>query len=481
MTAIAVTMLAAVTGALWADRSDTWERATIAADNLLTGVSGDIARTLHVYDLSLRGVVDGLNDPNLTRLAPPLRNRLLFDRATSAEYQGLLLVIDPQGRVIYESDAEQARPGNFSDRDYFTVHRDDPDVELYVSEPFVSRISGDRVLGLSRRLNKPDGSFAGVVVGTLRLSYFDQRFGRLSLGPASTILLFRSDGQVLAQRPADADDTPPAWTGELLDQYAQGRFAGKSGESDAGGVRRLYSFRQIADTRLTLAVGLSVSEVLAPWLRKTLVLAPVTLLLCAGVVGLTFLFQREMRRRREVEAELERLANTDGLTGLMNRRTFDATLLHEWRNARREQAPLSLAFLDVDHFKAYNDRYGHPAGDEVLRWLASVLRRGAARPRDRIARYGGEEFVILLPGTDAAGAYALAEKIRQTVQALAVAHEGNPSGAQTVSIGLASVVPAGAMVPGDLIAQADAALYRAKQAGRNRVVSYAEEALLARA
>jgi diguanylate cyclase (GGDEF)-like protein len=152
---------------------------------------------------------------------------------------------------------------------------------------------------------------------------------------------------------------------------------------------------------------------------------------------------------------------------------FDKQLETEWLRASREKSPVSLLLVDVDQFKAYNDIYGHQAGDGCLRTIAKSIASAARRPGDLVARYGGEELVVLLPDLDETGAAAIAEDIRAKVEALRVLHEANiPSRTLTVSIGSATCVPSldrSRIGPEDLITLADAALYRAKQDGRNRV------------
>ncbi|WP_312937234.1 PleD family two-component system response regulator [Pseudomonas sp.] len=168
---------------------------------------------------------------------------------------------------------------------------------------------------------------------------------------------------------------------------------------------------------------------------------------------------------------LQRLMNSDGLTGLSNRRHFDEYLELEWRRAMREQNQLSLLMIDVDYFKAFNDTFGHLAGDEALRQVADAIRRSCARPSDLPARYGGEEFALVLPNTSPGGARLVAEKLRQTVLALDIAHTTpQPDSRLTVSIGLATHTPAIGSPCRQLISAADKGLYTAKNEGRNRVV-----------
>ena len=168
-------------------------------------------------------------------------------------------------------------------------------------------------------------------------------------------------------------------------------------------------------------------------------------------------------------SQLQHLAVTDALTGLTNRRGFDAALEREFARSQREGTPLSLALIDVDKFKLFNDTYGHVAGDDCLARVGRQLRVSVNRPADLSARYGGEELAMLLPNTPGVGAYRLAEAFRLAIEALAIAHSGNSAGHVTVSIGIATSHPGlAAASREDLISQADKALYAAKNEGRNQ-------------
>jgi len=181
--------------------------------------------------------------------------------------------------------------------------------------------------------------------------------------------------------------------------------------------------------------------------------------------------QQEKQKLAAANLELERLSSLDGLTGLANRRYFDTVFDREWRRAMRETEPLSLIMCDVDYFKLYNDSYGHQAGDECLKLVATSLQAAMQRPTDLVARYGGEEFVILLPGTHARGAVKIAERARQAILGLQLPHEKSAiHDCVTISMGEATVAPMLKHSPGDLLLAADKALYAAKKAGRNRVM-----------
>lgn len=175
------------------------------------------------------------------------------------------------------------------------------------------------------------------------------------------------------------------------------------------------------------------------------------------------------RKLAESNLQLHRLASLDGLTGLSNRRFFDERLAEEWLRAAREKDWFSIVMIDIDHFKQYNDLYGHLVGDVTLKMVARTLADILKRPSDLAARYGGEEFVLILPGTDAQGACNIAEKIRLAIETLGIAHAGSSVAPHvTVSLGVATTVPLHNTGPTTLLAEADDALYVAKDNGRNR-------------
>ena len=182
--------------------------------------------------------------------------------------------------------------------------------------------------------------------------------------------------------------------------------------------------------------------------------------------------RRELiERLRQTQEELKSLSYLDGLTGVANRRHFDEVLDREWRRARREKTPLGLIMIDLDLFKRFNDSQGHLAGDDCLRAVSRAIRGALKRPGDFVARYGGEEFVVLLPGTGLTPAGQVAEGVRSAVRALDLPHpEGGPSGRVTVSLGVAATDAGSPANPQALLDLADKALYRAKEAGRDRAV-----------
>ena len=176
--------------------------------------------------------------------------------------------------------------------------------------------------------------------------------------------------------------------------------------------------------------------------------------------------------------QLNQLSRYDSLTALANRQHFDQHLEQEWRRALRSREPISLLMIDVDHFKRYNDFYGHVGGDNCLRAVADTLRQVVRRSTDLAARYGGEEFVLLLPNTPLPSAIALGEEILSILQQKNLPHAATPLGRISVSIGVNTCIPSAAGAPSCLIETADNALYEAKRAGRNRVVVVGENGVV---
>jgi diguanylate cyclase (GGDEF)-like protein/PAS domain S-box-containing protein len=189
-----------------------------------------------------------------------------------------------------------------------------------------------------------------------------------------------------------------------------------------------------------------------------------------------FMFDISERKRTEehltkLRMELEALSFKDGLTGVANRRRFDALIEVEWSSAFRNQKPLSLVLIDIDLFKQYNDHYGHVRGDDCLKRVAQALSAGATRPRDLIARYGGEEFVLVLPETDEGGAAEVGARCREALLMEGIEHETSTvAPTVTVSIGVGTIVPTADNKAKEFIEEIDKRLYRAKQGGRNSVV-----------
>jgi len=466
-----VAILAIVTSLLFRERDSATDFAARSASNIVQLIDADVLRNSELYDTSLQGMIAAWQRPDIMSIPPQIRHLVLFDRSTAALYKGDLLLMDKHGDILADSASIEPRIANFADRPHFQAHRDNPSLGLLVSDPFKTRIGyRDWCISFSRRVSSPEGEFLGIASGAMRLVYFDELFKSLAIGQDSNVNLINTHGILLARQP-----TPDGknMVGENFSQKTNFKRFVSEGNGSFTAVssvdfkERLYTFSRVGDLPLIVVVGQSVDEVYAVWKRNTWLVGSATLLLCVGILWLTFLLCRELRLRQYAEQELAELAATDGLTSLANRRTLDQVLKTEWARSLRSGKPLSLLMVDVDHFKAFNDRHGHHGGDDALRKVAAAILSRIRRPGDLAARYGGEEFSVVLPETPLNGALLIAEAIRAAIEALPpFANDKQPI---TVSIGVASHV----VHPGDTLAAmvgiADKALYQAKRQGRNRV------------
>ena len=429
--------------------------------NLASTIDADIGRNLELYDLSLRAVADGMQTPEINQMSKAVRQLILFDRAATAKHFGAIEVFNANGDLTVDSASLDIRSKNVADQDYFKAHRDNPETGLIIGKPTLHQ--GAYAIVLSRRISSSDGSFTGVAVGSIRFSYFHNLFDRLTLGPDDSMTVIRRDGVVIMRNPFDLD--------VIGKDFSQGRVVGRvlseekgsfigSGAVDA--TERLYVWQDNKQPLITV-VGRSLKNIYGRWEHEATKIVALLAALAMLIATVTMFWAREMSRRAAAEEKLAMLAVTDGLTGLKNRRYFDDAIEREWQRSLRQRTPLALLMIDADNFKAYNDLFGHQAGDQVLVAIASSISDSVRRAADCGARYGGEEFAMLLPGMTAADAENFAERIRIQV-------EGLPSkGATiTVSIGVASVIPVGVLSVADFIGAADAALYEAKAMGRNR-------------
>ncbi|WPN99260.1 sensor domain-containing diguanylate cyclase [Pseudomonas sp. MUP55] len=461
-----------VTALLIREHANTLQTAKRNANTITQLIDADVLRNVELYDMALKGLIAATERTDLQGVSASIRHLVLFDRSAAAPYKGDILLLDASGEVIADSSLLTPKSGNFADRDYFQIHRDNRDIGLYVSRPFRARCECDDPwrIAFSRRVSSPDGGFLGVAVASMRLSYFHQLFSSLNIGNNSTINLLNHQGILLAQEPLLEVDIINKNLSQRpnVARMLRERDGNFRSISSVDNHPRLYSFSNVGDLPLIVAVALASDEVFAPWRRAAWMVSLATGVLCIGLLWLTWALCMELRRRHRAEQVLSELAGTDALTGLANRRTLDERLRLEWDRAQRSTEPLTVLMIDVDHFKAFNDRHGHQGGDNALRTVAHVIDSNIRRPADLAARYGGEEFAVVLPHTDAKGAWVIAEHIRSAVEHLPrVAWDEQPI---TVSIGMSTWEKRSGLSLEDLLLRADQALYEAKHTGRNRIV-----------
>ncbi|PAJ86089.1 sensor domain-containing diguanylate cyclase [Burkholderia ubonensis] len=455
-------------------RHDTLDRARETSRNLGVVAGRDVVRILGLYDFSLQTVIHGLQRPDVMAAPPTLRLGALFRYLSRAQISRSTFVLDATGKIIRDYVNNSIRYGNFADCTYFTIHRDNPNVGLYISDPLASQFgAGGSSIVLSRRIANPDGSFAGVAITEVNLEYFHWLFAELSVGQNGSISLIGRDGVMIMREPYDASAIGRDFGKFLVFRSLQAPAEGWLFDTSAvDGNRRLYYVSNVPNLPLTIVVEKRERDIFAAWRDRAVIIGVLIATFGCAFVMVTVMLCGELQRRTRSESKLALLARTDGLTGLYNRRSFEDALDREWRRARRIRSTFSLLFIDVDRFKAYNDTYGHQAGDDALAAVARCIGGHIRRPADTAARYGGEEFVVLLSDTPLSDAAQIAERIRTAVGKLKLEHAASEYGHVTVSIGLASWTRSHDGEAYSVVKAADEALYYAKATGRNKVASF---------
>ncbi|MCP1625361.1 sensor domain-containing diguanylate cyclase [Pseudomonas nitroreducens] len=473
---LTVAIAALSLGAILEMRRDALEVASANGHNIALLVQRDIQRNLDLYAMTLEAVVHAHAQPEVRALSSEVRDSLLKDYTAPTRGMGSVFITNADGLATFSYGKEVPARIDLSSREYFQAQRDASGQSLFLSHPYQPfSTNAEASIALSRRLERADGSFAGVVAANLELSYFRELFSGLNLGDGGAVSLHMRDGTLLAHWPESAPE--PARTGAFKHFMASHQEIFFDTGSD--GQERWHDFRPVEGYPLVFSVALPSREIYADWYWRASLIGVLGIALVGAVLGLALLALRQMRERDRQEAELRRAASTDPLTGLNNRRAFDLRANHEWSRYQRSGAPLSVMLMDIDKFKAYNDHYGHPAGDAALQTVARVIAEWSRRPADCAARFGGEEFVVLLGDSGEADALELAERIRAALQALAVPHEYGPLGVLTLSIGVASTSRFSPADWAELLQSADSALYQAKNGGRNQVVSFRSAAVQA--
>lgn len=291
--------------AIWTIRNDEWAYAKQTNDNLALTLDQSLAWALDSFDKSLEGVAREVSRPDVWTMSPELRSRLVFDNSLRANGAGDVLVLNAQGNVVLDSGSLIPRKANVANRDYFEAFKTGGHKGLFIGKPLPSRFTGLNILPIARGYYNADGSFAGVVVGAIRLSYFNELFGSLDLGANSGINLFRQDGVVISRFPyGDADVGKSIAGTPNLEKFQQGRSGSFIGSGALDGVDRLFSFRSVGNYPLILNVAQSTQTILAKWYESALLLGCFAVLLMVASVGLSMLFVRELTLRQKISARL---------------------------------------------------------------------------------------------------------------------------------------------------------------------------------
>jgi diguanylate cyclase (GGDEF)-like protein len=447
---------------------------------------------------------------------PQSCGRLMQDLDRGSGVIESLSIASPAGRVLCSSEPDVVSV-DVGDRPFFKEAV--ATGQFTLSGLLVSRAFHRPIIAAALPKGPPDHATNFVVVAALNLSWIEGLLADVLSGRNITASIVDRDGVLVARYPKNEDlGSNDITRTPLFEKIASGQTDSFTAP-DLDGTTRVFATARLGDNA-HLVVGVDRGQVLANinhqinvayvviacavlfallgvWLgSERFILRPLRSLaakaerygggdfsLHAGAFkwppefaplnqALERMAQQLAARENvliEENRQLETLAQLDGLTGVANRRSFDAQLRGEWSTSAESGQPLSLLMIDVDHFKRFNDRYGHPAGDACLKAIAACLSRGELRRNDFIARYGGEEFAVVLPSLPSAAAMEIAERLRLAVFALALENNQSPLGRITISVGVAGLVGDGTKDAGALLEAADAALYNAKRRGRNVV------------
>jgi len=406
---------------VWTIRKDEWDYATQTNTNLAQTLERSLIWALDSYDRSLQGVAREAGNPETWAMPPDLRARVVFDNSLRMEGVGNVFVLDTKGDLILDSGSLEPRKANFADRDYFQAFESGTHTGLFVGKPVPSRIRGIYILPLSRAYQHPDGSFAGVVVGALRLSFFNEMFRSLDLGPNSGVNLFRSDGVIISRFPyGDADvGKSIAGTHNLtrFQKEVNGVFVGRAA---LDGVERLYAFRKVGNYPLIVNVAQATQTILDKWYRSAWILGGFALLLIGGCMGLGLLFVRELTLRQSVSGQLKQaehdlrtiLNNLPSMVGYWDRQLHNRFANHayvEWFG----QAPGEMRGRHISHLlgpELYEKN--RPYLEQALQGHAQLFERTIVDPKG-VARFAILSYIPDFDGDEVRGIFVQATDITE--------------------------------------------------------------------
>lgn len=465
-------------------RRDDLESARIASANLTRAMAQQAQDTFLQADLVLASLADWIQMDGFGPAMQPRLKRTFARRVLALEQLHGLFLFDKQGEWTITSYEHLHKGEGAADREYFRFHQQNASLVAHVGAAIRSRQNGDWIIPVSRRLNDQAGNFQGVLMAGIKMSYFDQFFKSFNLDDKGEMILALTNGTLLARRPFDEAQIGRSLLRERIFQHDPVSEASADAMLRAAedGVVRLYGHRHLQVYPLVVSASMSEQAILAGWYDRAFQSSLIVALVVLGICLFGWVFVHQVRNSERIEADLrkaqealELIATHDSLTGLANRRLFERSLGIEFGRGARQRSPLSLIMLDIDFFKRYNDTYGHVAGDHCLAEVAKVLKNACHRKSDLAVRFGGEEFAVLLPDTHLHGAITLAEQIRRSVIDKHIIHSGSPTGYLTVSLGCYAFVPSTLDSIEVFVQRADAALYQAKNDGRNRVATLSME------
>lgn len=479
---------------IWNSWNSALDTAKDNAHNLAQSLSRQAEDAYLQVDLTLQDLRDRIKLIGLRHERNGYLQSILTERKAALPQLSGIFIYDAAGNWVVTSDGNIPQRANNGDRNYFRYHATHDDPGVHIGTVIRSRSSGRLVIPVSMRLNNDDGSFRGVVMASVSLDFFRTVYDYYNLGRQDVLALMQNDGTILYLRPfLDSAVNQNIASSPLFTRLLKDAPSGTAiYKSALDGVERVFGYASLPRYPLVVAAGYAKQPLMQAWfptISVYIALCTILLLLLMWLgllllrhISLDLANQQELTRVRDKltasNHTLQSLALIDSLTGLANRRHFDLWLQRSIERSQKLHTPLALMMIDVDAFKAFNDRYGHPAGDACLTQIASALSALPHRSDDLIARYGGEEFAVIMPGCSLPAAAAFARRAIAAIAALQIPH-GDATAVQqvvTISVGLQVMTGGNDALSGPrLVAEADNALYAAKRAGKNRLVIYGDE------
>jgi len=446
-------------------------------------------------------------------------NQYLNDMISNIPWIQAISIAEPSGQIRCSTEP-RAIGLNVADRMHFQVALQKR--EFALSNYFISMTHQTPSMYAAFPAVGDDRSVTAVVLASINLQWINKLAASAAQQPGSSVLLLDGDGTLVAASANEQKFIGQHFSDSALVRGLLAQDQGTVTTAGLDGVRRIFGYVRVPWTQARLAIGLDEAAIhtgidheinvaymqlaligifvlIVTWFGgEQLIVRPIRSLartvarfgrgdlhvranterwvaefvpLAAAFDDMALKLATREEELRIANQHLEELASLDGLTGLANRRGFDRELERTWQSGFESGTPVALMMIDIDHFKLYNDRYGHVAGDTCLRAVGETLSLVTLEEAVLVARYGGEEFALLLPGLDLKRATALAEEARKSIEDLMITHAEAPRGLVTISVGVNSLVPCKAQPAADLVETADNALYAAKRRGRNTVVA----------
>jgi diguanylate cyclase (GGDEF)-like protein len=461
----------------WIDRAKSTEETLLHNASMVSGMlDASLQDALKLLEITRRDLQEASfehsRDASKTMIHRLLRNSVVqFGQYKRDEIFGRLFYMDKVGKIVAQSADSPLPDINVSDRRYFREIQNNPGLKFAIGNLVTARVTGVEVFHMAVPLYDRQGNFNGVLSQQIKVADLSNLINLTYSDKSGIFMSLLPDGQVVYVYPGRHVDSfePDLQSGQIFLERINGLNQQRASLRTGSGFGSTVSaYMKSPGFGLTTVASVPLASVISGFLSDQI------FLLIYGVVAVAFVsvlfwlfYQRSMAFHLMQEHAIH-----DALTGLYNRRGLDEQLPDLMRQSQRNKEPISVLFIDIDFFKHLNDQFGHESGDQVLIRLSRLLENQLNRPLDFLCRWGGEEFVIVLPGTNKAGAIHVGKRILREVSIMPTGLASSPEKKVTVSIGLSSMVVDQFNAMDDLVDQADKAMFQAKDSGRNCLIVF---------